>query len=812
MTPASVMFVLLPVCCLLPAGSWAATVSGLPYTVLGRREFGAVSNFSAFLMDPTSGVLFLGARDTVVAVDTNRLNERPRMVIWDVPQESMNTCMTKGKTEGECRNYILLLEFHADGRHIYVCGTYAFDPKCAFLEMSSLSLQKDADGQVITEMGRKKVPFDPQKPFTAIMTGDVLYAATSINFRGTEFDITRATGPEQKQVRSEQKVHWLDEPDFVSSSIVELSADNNVTGEDDRIYFFFNEAAMEYNFYSKIRVPRVARVCRSDVGGLRTLQQHWTTFLKAELVCEDKLQHQRFDVLVDVFTMRHSPREASSTHFYGLFTTQWEPEQSAVCVFSVPDIVAAMNGPFKKRSDKTDTPTPVGLPRPGQCLNNALRAQGFDSSLKIPDNLLAYVRNHPLMQQSVNAAPLLVRKGIAYTKLAVTLIGRREGQREALLHLGTDFGELHQVAVIGENATLIREVPLFETTEPVNNILLHQGWALVSSPLSLARIQSEECTLYLSCKLCARFRELGCEWDSSEERCLRSTAAPGNGDVIEEALSKCDTQEERCSPSIKELRVSLGLQILLPCAQLSPRPCSWKQPPKSLTKQRHPDLEVTVTKDGLGTYICSCQEGQIHEPTTCRRAAYQLTLEDPSAAGAVAGCNRHVVAFYVFFFLAGILFGATLIYFVKRRHARGLREERKVGRDLLVASAAPQPGFRLSEKRNGIAGANASQGRKQGNGGHHGNGGSAATAGTKARNGRGNASYANYNILSVDVLDGRTAGGEGGSPEAEEKNPMEGIDLDESLGEGIMGLEEELAKFPMFKSAAPLAPCEESSI
>uniref|UniRef100_A0A3Q2X916 Ssemaphorin 4F n=1 Tax=Hippocampus comes TaxID=109280 RepID=A0A3Q2X916_HIPCM len=246
-------------------------------TVLGRREFGPVTNFSAFLMDPTSGVLFLGARDTVVAVDTNRLNERPRRVIWDVPQESRNTCMTKGKTE-------------------------------------------DADGQVITEMGRKKVPFDPRKPFTAVMTGDVLYAATSINFRGTEFDITRATGPEQKQVRSEQKVHWLDGEALVQFI---LSADNNVTGEDDRIYFFFNEAAMEYNFYSKVRVPRVARVCRSDVGGLRTLQQHWTTFLKAELVCEDKLQHQRFDVLVDVFTLRHSPREASSTHFYGLFTTQW---------------------------------------------------------------------------------------------------------------------------------------------------------------------------------------------------------------------------------------------------------------------------------------------------------------------------------------------------------------------------------------------------------------------------------------------------------------------------------------------------------
>ncbi|XP_061525429.1 semaphorin-4F [Phycodurus eques] len=799
MPPVGVMFLLLPVCCLLPGASRAATASG-QYAVLGPRVFGAVSNFSAFLLDPASGVLFLGARDAIVALDTNKLNEPPRTVIWDVPQESRNICMTKGKTEGDCRNYILLLEFHSDGRHIYACGTYAFDPKCAFLEISSLALRKDAKGRVAMEMGRKKVPFDPRKPFTAVMTGDALYAATSINFRGTEFDIARATGPEQRQIRSEQKVHWLDEPEFVSSAVVELSADDDATGEDDRIYFFFNEAAMEYNFYSKVRVPRVARVCKSDVGGLRTLQQHWTTFLKAELVCEDKLRHQRYDTLLDVFTLRHSPREAGSTHFYGLFTTQREPEQSAVCVFSVSDIIRAMNGPFKKRNDKTDTPTPVGSPRPGQCLNNALKAEGFDSSLKIPDNLLAYVRNHPLVQQSVTAAPLLVRKGVTYTKLAVTLIGRKEGQREAMLHLGTDDGELHQVAVMGENATLLREVPLFQPTEPVIHISLHQRWAVVGSPLALARIRSEECALYLSCKLCARFRELGCEWDASEERCLRSTAAPGNGDVIEEA---CVTQEERCAPPITELRVSLGLRLLLPCAQLSPRLCSWQRPANSLTKLRHPDLEVTVTKDGLGTYICACQEGPIHDPAPCRRAAYQLTLEDPTTAGAVAGCARHVLAFYVLFFFGGLLFGATLLLFVERRHASGRRDSAR-------SPAAPRPGFCLTDKRNGIAavGADASRVRKRGDGSHHGNSGNGTTACDKARNGSGNAKYANYNVLSVDVLDERTARREVGGREAGGRESVEGAEA----GEGLGGPEEEFASFPMFTSPAPLAPCEESSI
>lgn len=63
----------------------------------------------------------------------------------------------------------------------------------------------------------------------------------------------------------------------------------------------------------------------------------------------------------------------------------------------------------------------------------------------------------------------------------------------------------------------------------------------------------------------------------------------------------------RCSPSLTELRVVTGLRVLLPCVQLSPRPCSWEHPPHRLTRQHHSDLEVTVSEDSMGTYICTCQ-------------------------------------------------------------------------------------------------------------------------------------------------------------------------------------------------------------
>lgn len=62
---------------------------------------------------------------------------------------------------------------------------------------------------------------------------------------------------------------------------------------------------------------------QSDVGGMKTLQRRWTTFLKTQLVCEDKPSGQRYNILTDVFTTQHTEGDPSSTHFYGLFTSQW---------------------------------------------------------------------------------------------------------------------------------------------------------------------------------------------------------------------------------------------------------------------------------------------------------------------------------------------------------------------------------------------------------------------------------------------------------------------------------------------------------
>lgn len=212
---------------------------------------------------------------------------------------------------------------------------------------------------------------------------------------------------------------------------------------------------------------------------------------------------------------------------------------------------------------------------------------------------------------------------------------------------------------------------------------------------------------------------------------------------------------------------------------------------------------------------------------------------------ATAG-SRHVLAIYILFFFLGLAFGVFLLYFVTRRRSincqghhlpdNSLSSEK--GRDLLGSSATPQSpssasllseGFRLTEKRNGTATTNTTTTllSNQGNGGHHGNSYSGTIIHSNPSNGNGNALYANCNtsssglkfaseILAADLLDGRTGERERGRPEGVERESREGDDVDEGLGDGLVdgikGLEEELATFPMFKSPAPLAKCEESSI
>ncbi|NXA15669.1 SEM4C protein, partial [Sapayoa aenigma] len=287
----------------------------------------------------------------------------------------------------DCFNYVRFLQSY-NSSHLYACGTYAFQPKCTYIELSGFTLN-----QVAFEDGKGKCPYDPTKGHTGLIVDGELYSATFNNFLGTEPVILRNLGPHYS-MKTEYLTSWLNgrdgggcgegtagspqprarrdprvlpEPHFVASAFVRESSGSS-TGDDDKVYFFFSERAVEYDCYAEQVVARVARVCKGDVGGARTLQKKWTTFLKARLVCSAPEQQLHFNRLQAVFTLPGA--EWQETTFFGVFQARWgDVDVSAVCRYHILEVKKAFEGPYKEYREQAQKwgrySDEVPSPRPG---------------------------------------------------------------------------------------------------------------------------------------------------------------------------------------------------------------------------------------------------------------------------------------------------------------------------------------------------------------------------------------------------------------------------------------------------------------
>lgn len=54
-----------------------------------------------------------------------------------------------------------------------------------------------------------------------------------------------------------------------------------------------------------------------------------------------------------------------------------------------------------------------------QCITNTARSQGISSSLHMPDKVLNFVKDHFLMDSVIRSQPLLLKRNVRYTQLAV---------------------------------------------------------------------------------------------------------------------------------------------------------------------------------------------------------------------------------------------------------------------------------------------------------------------------------------------------------------------------------------------------------
>ncbi|XP_010134990.1 PREDICTED: semaphorin-6A isoform X5 [Buceros rhinoceros silvestris] len=358
--------------------------------------------------------LYVAARDHIYTVDMDTSHTEEiyfsKKLTWKSRQADVDTCRMKGKHKDECHNFIkVLLKRNEDT--LFICGTNAFNPSCRNYKVDTLEFLGDEFS------GMARCPYDAKHANVALFAEGKLYSATVTDFLAIDAVIYRSLGdsPTLRTVKHDSK--WLKEPYFVQA-----------VDYGNYIYFFFREIAVEYNSMGKVVFPRVAQVCKNDMGGSqRVLEKQWTSFLKARLNCSvPGDSHFYFNILQAVTDVIHfNGRDV----VLATFSTPYNSiPGSAVCAYDMLDIANVFTGRFKeqKSPDSTWTPVPderVPKPRPGCCAGST-SLEKYVTSNEFPDDTLNFIKTHPLMDEAVPSIvnrPWFLRTMVRYrlTKIAV---------------------------------------------------------------------------------------------------------------------------------------------------------------------------------------------------------------------------------------------------------------------------------------------------------------------------------------------------------------------------------------------------------
>ncbi|XP_063109155.1 semaphorin-6C isoform X2 [Cavia porcellus] len=343
--------------------------------------------------------LLVAARDHIFFFDLQAQEEGEGLVpskylTWR--SQGVENCAVRGKQTEECYNYIRVL-VPRDSQTLLACGTNSFNPKCRSYGITSLQQEnKEMDG-------RARCPFDATQSNVAIFAEGSLYSATNTDFQASDPVIYRSLGPLPLLRTAKHDSKWLREPHFV-----------HAVEHEEHIYFFFREVSVEDARLGRVQFSRVARVCKRDMGGSnRALDGQWTSFLKLRLNCSVPGDSTFYFDVLQALTGPVSLHGRSA--LFGVFTTQTNSiPGSAVCAFYLDDIEHGFEGKFKEQRSLDGAWTPVSedrvpSPRPGSCAGMG-GAASFSSSKDLPDDVLTFIKVHPLLDPAVPPAihqPLL---------------------------------------------------------------------------------------------------------------------------------------------------------------------------------------------------------------------------------------------------------------------------------------------------------------------------------------------------------------------------------------------------------------------
>ncbi|XP_062397081.1 sema domain, immunoglobulin domain (Ig), short basic domain, secreted, (semaphorin) 3bl isoform X2 [Sardina pilchardus] len=585
--------------------------------------------------------LFLGGKDTLYSLrlDHTHTHGEVKEIYWPPLPGNREECVSNGKDlETECANFVRLLQ-PFNRTHLLACGTGAFKPVCAHINVGHRGEHAFSLEHSSVENGRGRCPHDPKMPFASTFTGGELYTGLTADFLGRDSVILRSMGS-RSPMRTETDQPLLHEPKFIAAHRIPDSEDP----DDDKVYFFFSERADTDSREGAIHT-RVGRVCVNDAGGQRVLVNKWSSFIKARLVCSVPGPHgidTHFDQLEDVFVLR--TKDEKNPEIYAIFSSISNVFQGyAVCVFRMADIREVFNGPFAHKDGPDHQWGPyegrVPYPRPGVCPSK-LTAQpglGHSSTLDFPDAVLQFARAHPLMWRSVypvGRQPVLLRTHTPYrlTHITVDRTQADDGPYDVMF-IGTDVGTVLKVialrngnALMPEEITL-EELQVFKVPTPITSmdISVKRQALFVGSSAGVAHVRLHRCDLYGGvCAECCLARDPYCAWDgnacvrfaSHKRRYRRQDIRHAN------PAQQCMDQNLSEELDVVDSRVVYGTEnnsTFLECVPRSPQATtSWHLQRDESTEEVAYDDRVLKMEGGLlfrrvapsdaGAYVCRSRE------------------------------------------------------------------------------------------------------------------------------------------------------------------------------------------------------------
>ncbi|XP_043999358.1 semaphorin-4E-like [Gambusia affinis] len=570
---------------------------------------------SSVLVREDIGQLFIGARGKIITLSLDDITKKTKEINWIVTSKEKALCQMKGKSIEVCDNYITLMHTLKDGR-ILVCGTKAFDPTCTHLMFE--------EGNVTMEdsfvNGRGKVPFDPNENFASLVNGNTLYTAGSINFLGTVKSFKRHG---RNSLMTEPIWSWLNGPNMISMNFAEISK-HSYNKEDDSVFLFLTE--IEYQSQrSDLRLSRVARVCKSDMGGLRILQRKWTSFLKAHLDCPFGDEGST-SLVQDVFFLQDE-KNVSDSIFYATFNLNTKISnacsQSAVCAYKLSDIQQVLRGRFMTSTDSghwVKHPGAMLNPYPSSCINDEMRAKGVRTSRNVPDSVLMFVKTHTLMEQIVTpitGKPLLLQAMAQFSRIVVDKVTSLDGQQHNVMFISNNSGWVQKAVWSGDDGLrIIEELQLFQDPQPIRFLQLssRSGQLYSTTRTAVVQLSVRDCSHYTSCADCLIARDPYCGWDRRTGLCAAAAGASNLSmiqNLIDGDVGICPSSH--LSKQIIDIHLTLDVAQFLPCSPDTNLPISWSfsgsilepSPRHTLLSQ---GLILTPSFTDEGLYTCDTVE------------------------------------------------------------------------------------------------------------------------------------------------------------------------------------------------------------